>query len=246
MRWTRVVGAALLLGWGSACDNPCDLVVGCTDSRRVAVEGRVLETINGHGVAGATVRMLAQHSSSVDSTEASSDSRGLFSLSLAAPGPDTPRVALRVIPPNRPGYLVQLTDCKPVMKWGDACVITPVVNEPPFPLLLLVDGNGNPVTGVHVIYKRTGGANLMVRTGEGAIVVDSVTSITGPDGFANPFPIEIPAGNLVFAGSNDAVLGDLILDFPAPVGRVIRKNYPVTPTVFYGLRTVTTERVATP
>jgi len=134
-----------------------------------------------------------------------------------------------------------LDDCKPVVQRGDACVITPLVNEPSFPLFLFLDGNGAPVGEGQVTFKRTGGAALLARTGEDPIAVDSVIAVINGEGFSNPFPIEILAGGLVFAGSNDAVLGDLIVDLPS--GRVIRRNYAVMPTVFYGLRTITTERI---
>jgi hypothetical protein len=234
----RGVGTALILGWVSACTSPCDLVLGCADSSRVAVEGRVLATTDGHVIPGATVRVLAEYSASVDSAESTTDSRGLFSLSIPASGSQTPRIALRVIPTGRPGYRVLLGDCKPVVQWGDACVIDPIVNEPTLPLLVLLDGNSNPVPpGASVVFKRTGGAALMTRTGEGTQALDSVSSVTGGEGFVNLFPLE------VWAGSNDAVVGDLIVDLPPPVGRVVRKGYSVAPAVFYGLRIVTTAQV---
>jgi hypothetical protein len=234
----RSVGAALILGWASACSSPCDLVLGCAASPRVAVEGRVLATTDGHVIPSATVRVLAEYDTSVDSAESTTDSRGLFSLSIPASGSQTPRIALRVIPPGRPGYRVLLDDCKPVVQWGDACVLDPVVNEPTLPLLVLLDGDSNPVpSGTSVVFKRTGGAALMTRIGEGTSALDSVGSVTGGEGFVNLFPLE------VWAGSNDAILGDLIVDLPSPVGRVVRHGYAVTPAVFYGLRIVTREQV---
>jgi hypothetical protein len=233
----RVVGAALMLGCASACTDPCDLVLGCTESRRVAVEGRLFAVIDGKATPGATVRVLAEYAARVDSTESTSDSRGLFSLSIAAPGSEVPRIALRVIPPNRPGYLVVLGDCKPVLQWGDACVIAPLLNEPTLPLLRILDTDSNPVTHAQMFFKRTGGAALMTRSGGGVTALDSVASVTGDDGIANPFPLEI------WAGSNDAVIGDLVVDLPPPIGRVVRRDYAVTPSVFYDLRIVVTERV---
>lgn len=236
--WMRVVFAAMIVGSASACTNPCDLVLGCSDSRRVAVEGRVVASANGHAIPAAIVRVLADHGAQVDSTETTSDSRGGFSLSLPAPATGIPRITLRVIPPDRPGYLVVLDQCEPVVKWGDACVLSPVVNEPTLPLLVLLDGNSNPVPqGAQVIFRRTGGAALLTRTGEGIGMLDSVNAPTGGEGFVNLFPIE------VWAGSNDPVIGDLIVDLPPPVGRVIRHDYAVPPAVFYGLRLVATERI---
>jgi hypothetical protein len=236
--WRRVVVAALILGSATACTNPCDLVLGCSDSRRVAVEGRVLASANGHAIPDAIVRVLADHGAQVDSTETTSDSGGSFSLSLPAPGTDITRIALRVIPPDRPGYLVVLDECEPVVRWGDACVLTPVVNEPTLPLFVLLDGNSNPVPpGARVVFRRTGGPALLTRSGDVTVALDSVSALTGGEGFVNLFPIE------VWAGSNDPVIGELIVDLPAPVGRVIRHDYAVPPAVFYGLRLVTTERV---
>ena len=232
--WMRVVGAALILGWSSACTDSCDLVLGCAASRRVAVDGRVLETMNGHPTPGTIVRVVAQYAGSVDSAESTTDSRGLFSLAIAARGSDTPQILLRVIPPSHPGYLVPLESCKPVTGWGDACVIAPVVNEPSLPLLLLLDANANPVSQARVAFKRTGGAALMRRTGDVIISIDSVSSSTGAEGFANPFPLD------VWAGSNEPVVGDLIIELPPPIGRVVRQNYAFAPSVFYGLRAVTT------
>ena len=233
----RVPVAAFLLAWASACTSPCDLVLGCSESPRVAVEGRVLASGNGHAIPGATVRLLADYGASIDSIESTSDSRGGFSLSVPARGVNEPTIAVRVIPPDRPGYRVLLDQCQLVVRWGDACVITPLVNEPTFPIFLLLDGNSKPVTSAPISFKRTGGAAMLTRAGDVTIAIDSVSSVTGESGFSNLFPVEI------WAGSNEPVLGDLVVDLPAPIGRIVRHDYAVLPSVYYGLRVVTTEHV---
>lgn len=233
----RVVFAALVLAWVPACTSPCDLVLGCSDSPRAAVEGRVLASGNGHAISGAAVRLLAQYGASVDSTDTASDSRGNFSLTIPARAAGAPTIALRVMPPDRPGYLVELDECKTVVQWGDACVIDPLVNEPTLPIFLLLDANSNPVTNAPVSFKRTGGATMLTRVGDANVAVDSLGNATGESGFTNLFPVEI------WTGSNEPVLGDLIVDLPPPVGRVVRHDYAVFPSVYYGLRVVKTETI---
>src|SRR6476661_1819682 len=102
---------------GAACSDPCSLVVGCSNSPRVAVEGRVLWEW-GTAVSGATMTLLVERPSGVDSAQAITGSNGVFTVEV--PG-DTSfsAVRLRVSAVEGWGYTMDL-DCKAVHQSGDA------------------------------------------------------------------------------------------------------------------------------
>lgn len=198
-------------------------------------------TADGSAVPNTVVRLRAEYAGRTDSTESRSDSRGLFSLSIDAPGLEVPRISLRVIPPERTGYLVLLSECQPVMQWGDACVLPPVVSEPSLPIFRFRDRTDETaVAQARVTFRRTGGAMLFTRGAEGAPTpVDSLTAVTDHEGITNLFPVA------VWAGSMDPVVGEMTVDLPPPRGRVVQRGYAISPSAFYTTRALTTYFVGT-
>lgn len=229
----RMMRVALLIGALSACSDPCSVVIGCSDSRRVAVEGRVLLGESGRPARDVSVRLLAEYPDRVDSVASASDSYGLFSLRLPSPGPAEPRVLLRVIPRDRPGYLLVLDGCEPVAEWGEACVLNPLITEPDFPLFRFHSrADAAPLTQTRVSFRRTGGARIFrrVRQGVPSVEVESLSVVTDDAGIGMLFPPE------TWASGMDPVIGDLTVDLPAPAGRVTRSGYQVVPNARYSLR----------
>jgi hypothetical protein len=205
----------------AACHDTCFLVAGCGDSERVAVEGRILETVSGVPIGGAVVTLLVHGAGGIDSGRAVTDEDGLFSIvrPLGEVAPDT--LALRVTPPGLPGYLISPLDCKPVLKWGDACVLGPLVAQPAFPAFRFVFRSNveRPVANARVTFKRNEGATVA-----GLKDMDSVVTKTDAQGFARLFD---PS---TFPTSLDAVVGELTIELPAPIGKVVRQGYRVTAT----------------
>jgi hypothetical protein len=218
---------ALTVGLVSACDNPCFLVVGCKDSGRIAVDGRILTAESGRPVPATNVTLYATYSGRVDSTKTVSDGQGLFSLSLPISGAPPTTVALRVMPPGNPGYTVSPLDCKPVAKFGDACVLSPIVAQPTFPLFQFLYRSDlvTPAANVLVTFKRTGGSTFY-----GPKVTDPSQVTTDAQGVGNLFPPGF------FAAGYDPVIGDLTVELPPPIGTTIRHNYKIQPNIFFNAR----------
>jgi hypothetical protein len=180
-----------------ACHDPCLLVAGCRDSTRVAIEGRVVRSDSGQAVGGTVVTLLMHTSAGLDSARTTSDARGLFSISVPVGQlvPDT--LALRVKPPGKPGYVISPVDCAAVTRWGDGCVLNPIVSEPTFPIFRFVYRNDitRPAANVRVSFKRTGGAMLRRRFR---------TLLQ-----ASHFPVESRAGDRRPEGRAAAAAGDI-------------------------------------
>lgn len=214
---------------GLGCSDPCSLVVGCEEPRHVAVEGRVL-TAGADPVAGVSVHLLAIYPDHVDSSEAVTDSRGLFSLSVLAPGSTAPLTSVRVTPPGRPGYVIPVANCQPVSVRGDGCILEAVKPEPRFRgFLFHYRSDNSPAEGVRVTFRRTGGARLYQDPVRNSLTeVDSVTTVTNDIGFAFLFPLD------VWTGSLEPVIGDLIVDLPAAAGgRTVQQGFAVSPVPYF-------------
>lgn len=206
-----LIGASL-----SACHDTCFMVVSCRDSSHIAVEGRVVTTESGIGVSGAKLTLVATDGSAAESTFALSDEQGDFALELPPMASAAPVLALRILPVGKPGYTIWPLDCTPVSKWGDACVLNPVVSEPTFPIFVFVYRNDvtRPAAGVRVTFTRTGGATL---NGAGSATPRQI--ITDETGSAHLFPATVSASGV------GPVIGDLTVELPPPIGTTIRHNY---------------------
>ena len=120
----------------------------------------------------------------------------------------------------KPGYTISPLDCKPVTRWGDACVLNTIVAEPALPFFQFVYRNdvSRPAANVRVTFTRTGGATFF-----GAGSGSSLQVVTDDAGTGNLFPFTATAGGI------GPVIGDLTIELPAPIGTTIRHNYRIQP-----------------
>lgn len=215
--------AMMAIGGGAACSDPCSLVVGCSERDRVAVEGRVL-TQEGRPVEGTKVTLYVKRAGNTDSAQAVTGNDGVFSLAIPADTASAPLVSLHVKPLEAPGYTLENIDCEPVYRWGDACVLNPVLMVPNFPIFHFYYRNDEtrPAANVRVTFRRTGGAELV---GPQAAAEHSMT--TDANGIGMLFPPR------AWAGAMEPVIGDLIVDLPPPLGPTVRHNYAIRPNAFF-------------
>ena len=178
-------------------------------------------------VAGVSVHLLAMYPDHVDSSEAVTDSRGLFSLSVAAPGTAAPLTSVRVTPPGRPGYVIPVANCHPSTVRGDGCILEAVKPEPRFRgFLFHYRSDNSPAEGLRVTFRRTSGALLYQDAGGSPpVTIDTVTTVTNDIGFAFLFPLN------VWTGSLEPVIGDLIVDLPS--GRLVQHGFAVSPVPYF-------------
>jgi len=205
---TAVMVAFCEIATLNGCSDSCSFVVGCRDSSRLAVEGRVLRSDSGQAINGAFLTLIARYGGVADSVRAVSDAQGDFSLVLPVVAAAPDNVALRVLAPGNPGYLISSLDCKPVIQWGDACVLNPVVDAPTFPIFQFLYRSGlpNPAANTLVTFKRTGGATLF-----GPEVTDPLQVVTADDGIGLLFRPGVHSTSL------DPVVGDLTVNLPPPI-----------------------------
>jgi hypothetical protein len=182
-------------------------------------EGRVVATSSGAPIRDATLTLFIRTGAAVDSMSTVSDANGLYSLAAQVRGitPDT--LALRVAPPGRPSYLIDRLNCQVITRWGDACVLDPIVEALYFPLFRFVDRANRGVSAARVTFRRSGGAALV-----DSVPLDSVTGVTDAAGYLPLF------GSVIHAGGLEPVVGTLTVDLPAPIGRTTREFYEIRAT----------------
>jgi hypothetical protein len=178
--------------------------------------------------------LLVRTEVSVDSATGTTDSQGLFSLTVPLAGrvPDT--VGLRVSPRGESSYLISPLDCDAVSRGGDACVLSPLLAVPTFAAFrfLYRRAPDSPVANARVTFRRTGGARI-----SGTPALDSVTLTTDEQGFAFPFGFDRGATSL------DPIVGDLTVELPAPTGTVRRSGYQVRATPHFNDASVVVQLV---
>jgi hypothetical protein len=221
---TVAVSAMALL---ASCRDTCFLVVGCADSNRVAVEGRIVTVYPGDPVPGTKFTLVARYQAGVDSTDGRSDEDGLFSLALPVVAAPPISLALRVMPPGRPGYTIEPLDCKPVVKWGEACVLNTIVAEPRLPFFQFFYRNdrSRPVDNVQVTFRRTGGGQFF-----GPNASDQPEAATNDSGVVDLFPLG------AWSASLDTVIGVLTVQLPAPIGTTVRTDFRMVPSPRFNFR----------
>jgi hypothetical protein len=223
MRSLAVAMRSVILVSMMACENPCTGIVGCHDGVRTAIEGRVLNAESGNPVPGTILTVIATNSDGLDSTTTETDSQGLFSA--VVPFRNSVNISLRVRPPGLPGYFVRYVDCPVAVKWGDGCVLPPIVAQPNFPNFRFLYRNDadQPAARVRVTFVRRAGTKIF-----GPAVADSFSGVTNDQGYLQLMP---PG---VFGDGLDPVIGDLTVDLPAPIGRTVRQDYGIEPIYTYG------------
>jgi hypothetical protein len=230
----RVFVALCLLGVLSAgCHDTCFLVVGCRNEPRIAVDGRILEVGGGEPQRNVALKLRVSSAAAIESTTTTSDEQGLFHLELPALA-DSVLMALDVRPTDKPGYVLQPLPCQPVTRWGDACALNALVVDPRLPFFVFVSRThpDQPIANAFVSFVRTGGTAFF-----GPAANLSTSAITDDGGSANIFPDGLYAAGL------DPVIGDLTVDMPAPLGRIVRHGYAVKPGAWFSQRDVALQRV---
>ena len=218
------LGFAVPLG---GCDR-CFGVMGCGTSDPFAqVEGRIVTSESGRGVDGATVTLIAASSSASDSVRTVTDDEGLFSLRLDVADPSA-RLALRVQPSGKPGFLIDTLPCAAQRRAGEACVLFPIAELPTLPAFHFRYRNdpAKPVAGAAVTFVRTGGTQLVGVFG--AVPDTQFVGNTAADGFLWLF------SQGTFAKSLEPLVGELVVELPPPYGEVRRQNYALTPNYWFG------------
>lgn len=209
-----LVGVLML----ASCE-PCFGVAECRGDGTPSVEGRLLTPESGGAVAGATITLIRSAPGVRDTATTTTDETGMFTLNIDAVSIPGEKLSLRVKAPQFGGYLVDSLPCTYSRRRGDGCVLAPIMSMPRLPIYQLYSRvTGGPAGNVTVSFRRTGGQALV-----GADASDSVRTVTTQDGF---FELFRPG---VFASSMDPIIGDLIVDLPAPTGRTIRTSFPVRP-----------------
>jgi len=169
------------------------------------------------------VTLLVMNGTTVDSASTLTDERGLFDVSAktdAAPGA---RIDLHIHPANLPGYSIDSLLCSVTRVRGDGCVLDPIVPAPWFPFVarVLYRGSSEPAVGVNIRFTRTGGSQWV---GPAAAASSSLSGTTDSGGNVSFFPLSLYASGLA------PVLGDMVVDLPAPYGTSIQHDYAIFPT----------------
>jgi hypothetical protein len=208
--------AALVIGPLTAC-SPCFGVERCEGSAHVAVNGRILDPRSGVAGTGVAVAMSLDNTP-VDST--TTDASGIFQVSADEAANSRPRVSLTIRAAGLPGYTIDSVGCSVTTIRGDGCVLPAFVPVPWVPIHALITYRGSEGRGVSkaaVVFVRTGGANWVNNPS------DSIRSVTDTSGVAALFPDALEVESLI------PVIGDLIVDLPAPFGLSVTHNFLVQP-----------------
>lgn len=223
----RIAIVAALTAATAGCD-PCTGVSGCRVSDRIVVDGRVLTSLSGQPSRNVDITLTIDRGDQVATATTRTDDDGLFSVSV--PGPQIPRtVRLGVTAAGRHGYVVDSVPCLPTNRYGDGCVLRPLVEDPILPIYHFryrYDPDRR-IENALITFTRTAGAELTGLRGSESFWVRSDTG-----GVAQVFPFT------VFATSLEPVIGTLVVELPAPLGVIVRPGFAATATPQFGDRPI--------
>jgi hypothetical protein len=171
--------------------------------------------------------LLLRYPAGTDSIETFTDDEGLFAFDVPTSNGTPDRLSLVVASPGKPAFVVESLECGTVTREGEACILPPIVESPLLPIMRLQFRNDipTPVPNAVVSFTRTGGSQLYGPNVSGTL--QGTTDATGT-------VLLFPSG--VYAAGLDPVIGDLIVEMPAPYQRSVRHNYPVSATYKFGSR----------
>lgn len=180
----------------ASCD-PCAGVIGCATSPRVAIQGRLVDVVDGRGVSGARVALVRTDATLRDSAWTTTDDDGNYQVELTT-GSGT--FDVDVAPIGLAPYQVHGLELSSTSRSGGGHVLGMWINRPVFgvALELIHRSNGQPVTSGTVTFRRTGG----VAISGGGVVNDVFTSEIDPSG-----RVAFLSG--VYASGVDDVIGEL-------------------------------------
>jgi hypothetical protein len=196
----------------AACD-PCAGVIGCVTPPRVAIQGRLVDVVDGHGVSGARVSLVRTDVTPHDSTSTVTDGDGNYQVDLAT-GSGT--FDVDVAPLGLPAYQVHGLALASSTRSGNGHVLGVWVTRPIFAtaLELIRRTDGGPVTSGTVTFRRTGGVAI---SGDG-LVNGTFTTQIDPSG-----RVALLSG--VYALGTDDVIGELTIDTGDPIGPSIIPDF---------------------
>jgi hypothetical protein len=227
----RVRGVLVLLVMSAvqACD-PCSGVANCDVTAYLAVDGQIVDPVNGVGIDGVPVGVVRIDGVAVDVDSVSTRTAdgGHWRVELSPHGPGTVYVEVVVSPPGYPSYRVPLTLVTRT-RGGDATLLDKWVPEPYFSYAgeLYLNGTADErVNDAAVEFRRTGGVQLRgpgIETG----VFRTRTDIAGR---FTAFPT-VESG--VFPVTFGNVFGEFRVDLGPPYGVSIVRNVVLSPTPVY-------------
>lgn len=195
------VAAAAVLVQG--CD-PCAGIGQCEGSPRVAVEGRIVTTLEGNPVPGTQVELFTTGGDAGTSASASTDANGNFRVAVPVATAGATTVDVLVSPPGLPSYRIAGLELQALARRGDLYAMQPWVDRPYFPCageawpLEVPDGSVRLI-GERVEFHQTAGPPVI------ATVAGPVAAVTD---FAGRFPL---LGRSVYAAEMDPIVGDVAL-----------------------------------
>ncbi|MEO6877015.1 MAG: carboxypeptidase-like regulatory domain-containing protein, partial [Gemmatimonadaceae bacterium] len=147
----------------AACD-PCAGVAACATAPRVAAQGRIVDVVTGHAVAGARVSLVRRDSTVAntapsDSTATVTDADGNYQLEL---GTTSGNFDVVVAAPGAPTYRVRNLALPSSDRHGEGTVLGVWVDKPVFgtSLELYYRTSNQPLSSGTATFTRTGGVTL--------------------------------------------------------------------------------------
>jgi hypothetical protein len=219
----RNAAAIVLLAATSGC-SPCFGVADCTEGPRASVSGRIVFGETGESVPGAELTIVVTHDGIADSARAVSDAYGVFDVTTRTTASARGKIGLRIRPPGLPGYSIDSLSCSVTSIRGDGCVLDPVVPAPwmPYVARVFYRGTFDPVANAKIRFTRTGGSEWVGPAASESATLSGTTDANGT------VPAFLPPS--LFTSSMAPVLGDMIIDLPAPYGTSVQRDYPLRPT----------------
>jgi hypothetical protein len=203
----------------AACD-PCAGVVACNTGVAAPVEGRIVETVTGSPIRGATVTVVT---ASGETLTATTGADGDWRIVVPAAEGDRPVIDVIVESPGAGSYRVTGLELQTFTRRGDANVLGSWVDRPNFPVLgeVYIRGTSDTrVAGATVRFTRTGGPMLSTAAG------GAYRTATNEAGHF------IFLGRDVFAAGDGALIGTLEIS-SASIGASVYEGFTLTPSYLF-------------
>jgi hypothetical protein len=201
-----------------SCD-PCAGVAACTTAPRVAVQGRIVDNVNGHPVPNTRISLVRTDSAGHDSIVTTTDAQGNFQ---AADDGGSGTFDVVVAPPGLPSYRVKHVALTSSTVHGEGQVLGVWVSTPAVDLSGEVFYRSNPnqlVVNAPVTFKRTGGSHLSIGDG----VYTNTTDANG----------RVPLLSGITTDGLDDVIGELTVTLPGALGTSVLENFHLTPSYVF-------------
>ncbi|CAN5350380.1 hypothetical protein BH09GEM1_BH09GEM1_04620 [soil metagenome] len=203
-RWGVPASTLLGLALVTGCD-PCSGVLGCSATQFAAINGQMVTSVEGNGVAG--VRIAVIRPATAETLTTVSSSEGYWRAALASVPDEGVDVKVVVTVADGSSYAVNGVHLVAQQRRGESTVLPPWVTQPYFPdvgELFPADRPDLRVGGAKVEFRRTGGIAIY---GPG-VTNDIVSSTSDASG---RIPLLAVGRPTVFSPSVGDVIGDLLI-----------------------------------